>query len=296
MNKIILYSIISFLLVSCSKRDEVSTPDFEVTANGSTFKVGDSIIFNFKGNPQNIVYWAGTTGRNYEYRNRTFSTGNKLMMRFNTFQSWGPVDNLQVLVSNNFKGVYDAASVNAATWVDLTDRVTLSQGADQVQSGTVDLSEFTTDNRSATIAFRYVTTTIKSQNRWVIRTFNMDNHEPDGTITPLATMASGGWKAISMENPQAAVWSITSSQLLMLGSATALDEDWVLSKTFNPNVATPDKGTPIKNITTNLTRYAPATDLYNKPGTYKVVFEATNASYQNIPERVVKELSITITP
>ncbi|HVK49756.1 MAG TPA: hypothetical protein VM488_17960, partial [Pseudobacter sp.] len=106
----------------------------------------------------------------------------------------------------------------------------------------------------------------------------------------------GGWKAISMENPQAAVWSITSSQLLMLGSATALDEDWVLSKTFNPNVATPDKGTPIKNITTNLTRYAPATDLYNKPGTYKVVFEATNASYQNIPERVVKELSITITP
>jgi hypothetical protein len=297
MNKILFYSIIALLLTSCSKRDEVGSPDFEVTANGSTFKLGDSIIFNFKGNPQNIVFWPGTTGRKYEYKDRTFSTGNKLMMRFTTFQSWGPKNNLQVLVSNNFQGTYDAANINAATWTDITDRVTLSEGLDNVPSGTVDLSEFTADNKSATIAFRYVTTTLQPlQNRWVVRTFLMENLEPDGTTTVLANMASGGWKAVSMETPTGSAWVITSSQLLMLGSATATDEDWVLSKTFNPNVATPDIGIPIKNITTNLTRYVAALDLFNKPGTYKVIFEASNASYENIPERVVKELSITITP
>ncbi|MGN6420758.1 MAG: DUF5017 domain-containing protein [Pseudobacter sp.] len=297
MNKILYYSIITLLLASCSKRDEVGTPDFEVTANGSTFKMGDSIIFNFKGNPQNIVFWPGTAGRVYEYRNRTFSTGNKLMMRFTTFQSWGPKNNFQVLVSSNFKGVYDAAGINGATWTDITDRVTLSQGLDNVPSGTVDLSEFTTDNRSATIAFRYLNTTLQAQqNRWVVRTFNMENVEPDGTTTLLANMASGAWKAVSMETPTGTSWVITSAQLLMVGSPTAMDEDWVLSKTFNPNIATPDKGIPIKNITTNLTRYVAALDLYNKPGTYKVIFEASNASYENVPERTVKEITITITP
>lgn len=295
MNKIILFNIVCLLAVSCTKRDEVGTPEFEVTASAATYKVGDSIFFNFKGSPQNIVFWPGTPGRTYEHRNRTFTEGNKLMVKFNTYQQFGIRNNLTVLVSNNFNGIFDTTNVKAATWTDITGRVTLSQGTDQTQSGTVDLSEFTDGNKAATIAFRYVTTTIMSQNRWVVRTFNADNQAPDGTITPMATMGTAGWKGVDFVNP-AAVWSITTAQLLMMGTATALDDDWVLSKSFNPSAVSPDKGLPIKNITTNLSRYAPALDLYNKPGTYKVVFEASNASYQNQPPRVLKEVTITITP
>lgn len=295
MKKILLYSITGLLLAACSKRDEVEAPVFEVRANGSTFKLGDSIIFNFTGSPQNIVFWPGTPGRVYEFRERTFTTGNKLLVKFNTWQQYGIRDNMTVLVSNNFNGVFDTTNVKAATWTDVTSRFILSSGVDQTPSGTVDLSEFTDNNKAATLAFRYVTPALASPNRWVVRTFNADNQSPEGVITPMATMSTAAWKAVSFANP-ASNWSITSAQLLSQATANNADDDWVLSKSFNPNTATPDKGIAIKNITTNLTRYAPATDLYNKPGTYKVIFEASNASYQNMPARVVKELTITITP
>lgn len=295
MHKIISFFSICLLAASCTKRDQVGTPVFDVTTSSTTYKVGDTITFNFTGNPQNIVFWSGVPGHVYEYRDRLFTTGNKLLVKFNTYQQFGIRNNMTVLVSNNFNGTYDTTNVKAATWTDITNRVTLSQGADQVQSGTVDMSEFTDGNKPATVAFRYITTSLQTQNRWVIRTFNADSQTPDGTITPMATMSTAAWKAVSFQNP-AAVWSITSAQLLLQGSATALDDDWVLSKSFNPNAAIPDKGEPIKNITVNLSKYV-AANVYTKPGTYKVVFEATNASYQNDSlEKVLKEITLTINP
>lgn len=296
MKKIIFYCSITLMALACSKRDEVGVPQFEVTANGTTFKMGDSIIFNFTGNPQNLVFWSGAPGNNYEFRNRTFTTGNKLEVRFNTFQSFGVVaQNMSVLVSNDFNGLYDTNNVKKATWTDITSRATLSTGADQTPSGTLDLTEFIEGNKAATIAFRYVTDGIKKANRWVVRTFNADNIAPDGTSTQMATMSTAAWKQVNFLNPEK-FWSITQSQLLMMGVDTLPDDDWVLSKSFNPNAVLPDKGVAIKNITTNLRRYAPATDVYKTPGTYKVVFEASAASYENQPARVTKELTITITP
>jgi hypothetical protein len=297
MNKLFFYSIICLLVASCTKRDEVGAPEFEVSASAATYKLGDSIIFNFKGNPQNIVFWPGTPGRVYEFRNRTFTTGNKLLMRFNSFQQYGVLNNMTVLVSNNFNGTYDATNVQAATWTDISSRFTLSQGLDQVPSGTVDLTEFTADNKSATIAFRYIVPAMANPNpnRWVIRSFFMDMEDAEGAVIPQATVATAGWKPVSFENP-ASNWLVMSTQLLTQATPNNADDDWILSKTFNPNAISPDKGIPIKNITTNLIRYSPATDLYNKPGTYKVIFEATNSSYQNEPERVVKEVTITVTP
>ncbi len=272
----------------------MEAPAFDVYTASDTYKVGDTIIFEFAGTPQNIVFWPGTPGRVYEYKDRLFTTGNKLLIKFNTFQQFGTVENnLSVLVSNDFNGIYDTTNVKKATWTDITNRAVLSSGADQTPSGTLDMSEFTAGNKAVTLAFRYVTNTMKTQNRWVVRTFNADNQAADGTVTSMATMSTAGWKAVDFKNP-AAVWSITTAQLLMRGTADALDDDWIITKSFNPTAVTPDRGIPIKNITVNLNKYV-ATGVYTKPGTYKAVFEATNASYENV-ERVVKEITLTITP
>jgi hypothetical protein len=291
INKIISCISICLVAISCTKRDKVSTPDFTVSTSATTYKVGDTIIFNFTGNPHNIVFWSGLPGHVYEYKDRLFSTGNKLLVKFNTYQQFGIRNNLSVLVSNDFNAVYDSANLKKATWTDISSQVTLSSGADQTPSGTIDLSSFTAGNKSATLAFRYITTQLVTQNRWVIRTFNADYQAPDGSNTSIATMSTAGWKQVSLLNP-AAVWSITSAQLLLQGSATALDDDWVLTRTFNPNAVTPDKGETIKNITVNLNKYV-AAGIYTKPGTYKVIFEATNASYEN-EERVLREITLTI--
>jgi hypothetical protein len=284
---------ICFAIVSCSKRDRVEAPAFDVHTSSTTYKVGDTINFEFTGDPQNIVFWSGMPGSVYEYKDRVFTTGNKLLIKFNTYQQYGIYNNLSVLVSNDYNGTYDTTNVKKATWADITDRATLSSGADQTQSGSLDMSEFTNGNKSVTLAFRYITTTIQSQNRWVVRTFNADNQAADGTVTSMATMATAGWKAVDFKNP-AAVWSVTSAQLLLQGSATALDDDWILTKSFNPTAVSPDKGVAIKNITVNLKKYV-AAGVYTKPGTYKAVFEATNGSYENI-ERTLREVTLTIVP
>lgn len=292
MKKISLLIIIVSFLAACSKRDQVSVPnDFEVTPEKTSYKAGEQVRFNITGNPDNIVFWSGLPGRRYEYRNRTTEEGTKLFVNFNSFQQFFVFNNMTVLVSNNFNGIYDPANVNAATWTDITSRCVLSNGADQTPSGRIDLSSFNEGNKDVTLAFRYVTTKTGAQNRWVIRTFNAEKQSVDGVITPLATLATAGWREVSMANP-AAVWSISTVQLLCIGSTNVLDDDWVFTKKFNPLQATPDKGEAIKNTTVALSSY---TTTYTTPGTYKITFVASNASYEN-QERVVKEMTITITP
>lgn len=294
MQKIISLLCIGLVVLACNKRDKVGVPEFNVTTPSTTYKLGDTIVFNFSGNAQYISFWSGMPGHEYQHRDRLFNTGYKLLVRFNTFQSFNVQDNFTVWVSNDFNGTYDTTNVKKATWTDITSRATLSKGADQVQSGTLDLSEFTDGNKSATIAFRYKGIAASSQSRWVVRTFNADYQAPDGTVTPVSKMDNTGWKAVSFQNP-VDVWSITSAQLLMRGNnQSLLDDDWVLSRSYNPNAASPDKGEGIKDITFNLDKYVPDNQ-YTKPGTYKATFVASNASYEN-REQVVKEITITITP
>ncbi len=143
------------------------------------------------------------------------------------------------------------------------------------------------------IAFRYVTTQVNgaNTNRWVFRSFNINNISGDGTVTSIATMSTAGWQAWSFLDP-ATTWSISSAQIIANRSLTALNDDWIITKTFNPNKVSPDQGLAIKNISTGLTEYSA---VYPAPGTYQVTFVVTNASYQK-QETVVKTLTLTITP
>lgn len=278
-----------FLLAACTK-DRVSMPGMEVTTDKASYKVGDTVRFVFAGNPDNIVFWSGKQGHEYQYRNRTFMEGNKLLLKFNTYQQYGTDKNLSVKVSDNFNEVFDAANIQKATWTDITSKVTLSTGADQTPSGTVNLSEIFDGKKPVTVAFRYITTELKTQTRWVIRTFNLDNEAASGIVSPVATMATAGWKAFSFSN--APVWSISTTQLLMRGDNLGLDDDWVFAKAVNPNAVAPDKGVAIKNIAGMLEGYS---EPYTAPGTYKVTFEISNTSYQN-HESAIREVTVNVAP
>lgn len=290
MIKNCFYIITVISLLAACKKDEVSTPELEITTDKVSYKVGDTVRFQFAGNPDNIVFWSGKQGHEYQYRDRTFMEGNKLLLKFNTYQQYGTDKNLSVKVSDNFSEVFDAENIQKATWTDITDKVTLSTGSDQTPSGTVNLSEIFDGKKPVTVAFRYVTTELKTQTRWVIRTFNLDNETPSGTVSAIATMATAGWKAFSFSHTP--VWSITAAQLLMRGDNLGLDDDWVFAKAVNPNAVTPDKGLAIKNVAGLLEGYS---ESYTTPGTYKVTFEISNTSYKN-QESAIKEVTVKIDP
>lgn len=298
MNKLLIASVILFSLASCQKRYELAPQDdFSVELEKSSYKVGESVRFIVKGKPENIVFWSGEAGHKYEFRKRTVVEGNAISLNFKTYAQFGlmPIDQsvIKLYVSTNFSGVYDATNVRAANWEDITDKAVLSSGLDQTPSGNISLNTFAERNKNMALALVYKTTVIKpeaQQNRWVVRSFDLKSTNQAGEETVLATMATAGWTAFNFSGP-ATNWSITSAQLLTVRNSTELDDDWVVTKQFNPNSTLPDTGEPIKNISQNLTDY---TRVYTKAGVYKVSFVATNANLER-SETVVKEIDLTIT-
>ncbi|RZM24195.1 MAG: DUF5017 domain-containing protein, partial [Pedobacter sp.] len=112
----ILYGI---SLVSC-KRNEIVTPEFNVSTDKETYKVDEEVTFNFSGDPQNIVFWSGERGKSYANRERTQEKGVPVL-RFMTAAGAGTQsNNLSVLVSSNFSGAYDAQSIANATWTEIS--------------------------------------------------------------------------------------------------------------------------------------------------------------------------------
>ncbi|MNJ87312.1 hypothetical protein D3C87_48300 [compost metagenome] len=297
MKKLLIASVILFSLASCQKTYELATPDdFSVELEKSSYKVGEPVRFIINGKPENIVFWSGEAGRKYEFRKRTVVEGNAISLNFKTFaQFLLPVDQsvIKLYVSTNFSGIYDATNVRAATWEDITDKAVLSSGVDQTPSGNISLNTFAERNKNMALALVYKTAVIKpetQQNRWVVRSFDLRSTNQQGEETVLATMATAGWTAFNFSGP-ATNWSITSAQLLTVRNSTDLDDDWVITKQFNPNSILPDLGEPIKNISQNLKDY---TRVYTKAGVYKVSFVATNANLEQ-SITVVKEIELTIT-
>lgn len=297
MNKILGVSFVLMIFISCAKRDVVKAPDdFDVSVSKQNYKVGDTVSFNFSGTPDNIVFWSGASGNRYDNRTRTEVKGNSLVLDFKSFSQMGTVDqsNIKLLVSNNFSGVYNAASVRSATWTDITGRATWSSGADQTPSGSIALTEFAEGNKSVVIAFRYVTTVVKpvtTQNRWVIRSFDLNSINQAGQVNSLLNMSTAGWSAFSFSG-DSTNWTISASQLISMRNTTELDDDWVLTRQVSPNAVSPDRGVAIKNITGKMPDFKTA---YAEPGTYKVVFEATNAGITET-KKVLRELTLTIEP
>jgi hypothetical protein len=298
MNKILItVAAFSLGITSCTKWNEVESPEsFQVSTDKLTYTAGDTVRFKFSGNADNIVFWSGKPGQKYEHRNRTIVEGNTLTLNFKSYSQFGVADNtnIKLLVSADFTGVYDSANIKSATWQDISGRAAWSAGADQTPSGDIDLTDFASANKDMAIAFRYVTSVVADatvQNRWVFRSFDVKSTSADGSVTALATIANAGWKSWSFLDP-ATTWTISATQLVSNRSSTALNDDWIITKLYNPNKVAPDRGLAIKSISTSLTDYEA---VYTDPGSYKVTIVATNASSGGMAT-LIRELELEITP
>ncbi|MBD1422781.1 DUF5017 domain-containing protein [Sphingobacterium chuzhouense] len=82
---------------------------------------------------------------------------NPLELSFKTRMVYGTQDNqLAILVSTDFNGVYEKEDINAATWTDITEEFTLSSGGDDfTTSGIKELEAYMEPNKPIYIAFRY---------------------------------------------------------------------------------------------------------------------------------------------
>lgn len=295
MKKIYLLLLCAIVLYACSK-EPVTTPDFDVSASALTLKVGQTVTFNITGNPDNVTFYSGQTGQNYDLINRTTAVG-KPVLSFTSYAQFLTADNsFRLLISKDFSGSIDSASIVKATWDDITTKATLSTGTNNTPSGSIDLSAYANSTTPITIAFKYKdipkTLTTLKQATWVINNFALGNQLADTTFK-LIQMADNAWGKYSFAN-STAVWATTATALTMAGGAStsAANEDWLFSKRVMLSFAKSDVGVAIKDVSSSLSSYEFA---YTKAGTYKAVFVASATRY-NGSRQTIKTLNITVTP
>ncbi|WP_345949728.1 DUF5017 domain-containing protein [Mucilaginibacter sp. PAMB04274] len=301
MKAIIWILLGSVMLAACNKADVKQPANFDVTAANTTVKAGTAVTFNISGTPDDIVFYSGEFGKTYVQKDLVEApeAGNP-EMEFQSNVQFGTttLNNVTVLVSNNFNGVYDSTNVKAATWTDVTSRLKLGTSATNLSSGVVNLNDLkAADKPFLYVAFRYLSdraATLK-QRQWTIGSFQFRTRFPDGKVFNHATsIAEAGFGSVEFKG-DSTKW-VPGTSLFHAGLAAGYpsDDDWSISRAFNLRTLVPERkgSVNIKSIAqASLPQYR---FTYSTPGTYKATFVATN---QNIDkqEQVVKEVTVTVT-
>lgn len=292
MKKVSLILLVFCLAFAGCDKYQLDEPEFSVSVEKQTYKVGETVKFNFVGKPDNITFFSGEIGKTYEFRDRTSLSG-KAELQFTSFRQNNKPNTLKFLYSTDFVGVVDSVNITKATWVDITSRVTLSSGVDNTPSGLVDVTDLQALNKPVYFVFRYTdVTSTTAQATWTLRDFVVRN-TVNNRAFEILNLADAGWGRFSMIN-KTNIWTVTSTGLRFTGGAanTPNNDAWVIARPANLSFVTKDVGEGIKDINLNLPSY---NHIYNTPGSYKVTFLAQNANIEG-SKMITKELTLTITP
>lgn len=306
--KYIYIVLLASTIVSCSKEMDVKAPDFDVQVEKTTYKVGDTVRFSFSGKAENITFYSGMSGANYEYRDRIKVEGAIPRLSFRSVYGSGlQFDNLRLMATTHISSL-TKEGILGAQWTDITNRAILQRSGFPVPanapllSGDIDLSDLVEDGEPLYLAFKHVgynSPTIPVGTR-LITGFWATALLPDGTQSVVADLLSANWTFYDIKNP-AVNWvgpnpNVAAPDLRLLGGAQNVPdiEDWAVTKALYFDKTIPDVGLPIQYIAGNsLSRYDFAG--YTRPGTYKVTFVGTNVNV-DAQKSVVRQLEITITP
>jgi hypothetical protein len=303
--------LVSFaIFASCEKQDEIIEPNFDITDYTVTSVLDTAgnavkqVTFNFKGDASVISFYPGLLGNDYAYREGRILGVNTLLSSFSTTLDNGTQDNqLSVMVSSDFSGIYDITNIRTATWTDITNRYVLNtRGASaSLPSGTKDIKDLLVDGKPLYYAFRYICkpqTPFGVNSTWRVRAFSLQSQNPVSTVT-LATLTTADWKLVndgSIVDPARGAAIESTGNLRFNGNhinKEILTESWAISKGFAVGKVDmgPDRPIAIKTlIDTQMNSYS---FNYSKPGTYKVAFIATNVSYKG-QEHVIREIEIIV--
>lgn len=304
---ILILSASGLLLTACSEKEIEAPNDFSVSVAKATYKLGDSIQFNLSGNPDNITFYSGEPGSEYDKRDLFSSDEGTLTLQFNSQTRAGATlpRNITVLISTDFNGEYTEQAVKAAQWTDITSRAVLpantASNADVV-SGEINLDDLKVKGGPMYLAFRYVSENAAgtAQRYWNMGRMSLINKVPgnlDFEIAP--SIEKGLFQVVEFQGADNK-WTIntgTAASHRLIHTANAIntedDDDWVISRGFQvfQSFGHKKNAVNVKSISGG----TPGTFAwrYSAPGTYKATFIALNAD-RDVQKEVIKEVWVTI--
>jgi hypothetical protein len=290
-------------IASCNKVNVAVPNDFNVTTSATTYTVRDTVKFNLTGNPDYITFFSGEIHKNYAYANTAQRMPDSNLVTFSTTTTAPGAttqtltdNNVSILVSTNFSGSVDSASIKQATWTDISSRAKFATTTTTVASGNVNITDITQKSKPVYIAFKYASAPVTSTylaRKEVVNSFTFRNFFPDTTYIQANTFSNGGFYTKSILN-STNQWIMANASLTFNAPAvgSTADEDWAISRAFDPSNVMPDVGIAIKTKTDPLGQYSYR---FVKPGTYTVTFVATNSDSENT-KQTIKQITLTITP
>lgn len=300
MKYLYIIILLAFALASCDDKLEVDTPSFDVyLEEGTTYKVGDTVRFLFMGDADNLTFFSGAPGADYEYKNRTSVEGGIPQFQIDTQYGGGgtQTESLRILVTADLEAM-DSTNIVNADWTDITDDVPHAVNATRVSSGEVDLSDYVVEGKPLFIAFRFISETnpTKAAGTWIVNTLTASTLLPDGSALPIATNSTMDYSMFNFKNETE--WYTRTYEgevqaLIIGGGANGPEnDDWMVSKPLFFTKVPPDAGFAIQNAGTDKLEYYE--HIYDSPGTYNVTFIASNSSVDDFKE-VKKQFTITVT-
>lgn len=302
-------------LTACREQfEDVDDVRFEASVEAVVCKVGQPVVFQFQGNPDIITFYSGEVGNDYAFKNEDRIVPTRMGYSFTANRKAGPnPGKLPFSYSIDFSGEYTAEAVQAATWIDISDRfdwIPENKANVEVYSGLADLSDIFLDEQTP-VYFNYcylckAGMDVDSSD-WLVYSPTFYGIT-ETTESKLFDITNSGWTTVYnvptwMNNdgsydPKLNYTSANNGKRLrMICDNRKPDCDremWFVSgpiyKMANINHG-PDFGKPIKSVANAMmSSYSYA---YSEPGEYTVTFVATNANVYDRKERVV-ELKVKI--
>lgn len=300
--------------MSSCDRNGVDDVDFEVRVkNGADIRVGEEVVFLFEGSVDYISFFSGESGNNYANINRGSVDLSQLQLEATIKQQYTDTEYrgkemLHVYLSDDFGGAYTVEGIKNATWKKISGKeynmmpvpLTKNSSTDEV-SGSVDLLDY--KDKPFYLAFQYYapkrlngTDKYDVAPRVDINPIALKKTTVDGeTVVWNNPAADFGFQVVYENSMQQSNYMVQSGQLLFqpISKKEYTDQDvsvWMVSTLMQPQKVEPDRGVPIKSSAAYLSSYS---HVYTQPGTYEVVFIATNANLWNA-DQVIKKLTLTV--
>jgi hypothetical protein len=280
MKNKIYTALLLFAIVfqSCENTEEVETPNFTVSYE-MVAKAGEPIEFSIGNAPQFLSFFSG------EYQDGSSRSDG----------AW------RFMYSTDYTGSGAAADVAAATWVNISDRVTFATARtyNKTFSGIADITDLSTD-KPVYMAIRILAegqkTSGNRQGIFDFFSFDLTLALDETNSLQIADMDSPGFFPVNVagENSNASFdhWVARDNSYRMHGgNAEYTNDDWLITKPLNlSGTVAPDRGEPLKTYSEKLENF---THTYQTPGSYTITFVGRNETIYG-SEETVKEYTIVV--
>jgi len=327
----ILFTAAAALILAGCEHELVIPVDFDVElSSDNTYKVGEPVSFEIEGNVDNLVFFSGEQGHQYEYRDRyEYSTSDIESIQLDVnYGIWygnnqlpGDPTQLEAFIRPTWED-------SPITWSDFeSDSLAFKKMIDDGMPGWERLDytdnpttlavyqpySYTLDSKyvdGLVIAFHYIPTETYSNSIWrrFYNIYGLLTTKFSGATPFTLNFFSMSWQTIMFNTiPEARYEYVANNSGVKIATSGVytvrfdarkyysdnrypLPEGWAISKQIKMNKANPDTGESIKNLQNVLHSYS---HVYDAPGTYKAVFLGSNRNFKG-GSQMLREVEFTV--